>query len=229
MKQYRNLTALVCTLICVLILTAIPTRADEVTEEYEREATLPESASLLLSTYDLERNVNAGIAELKQQADKEERILAKKRRKEEKQKEWEENHVRVPGYGVIITKTEYNYLCRIVQAEAGFMDEMSRRYVASVILNRRESPDFPDNIVSIVTQNDGSTWQFSPAAPDGTYWTCSVTDETRASVDAVLKSGDLTGGATYFLAKGATRYEKTVWFDSSLTHLFAFDGHDYYR
>ncbi|MDY6323800.1 MAG: cell wall hydrolase [Catonella sp.] len=179
---------------------------------------VPEKLLIALDTHELNRNMTAVLAENKKAA-KKKAIAAAKRR----------NTVKVPGYGITITKTEYEYLVRIVQAEAGYMDESSRRYVASVILNRRESSDFPDDIVSIVTQNKNGTYQFSPVAPGGTFWTMEVTEDTRKSVNFVIKYGDIAYGALYFLDKRAANYKNVVWFDTNLTHLFAWGGHDYYR
>lgn len=48
-----------------------------------------------------------------------------------------------------------------VEAEAGNQDLMGKRLVADVILNRVDSPDFPNDIVSVITQKTGDVYQFS--------------------------------------------------------------------
>jgi len=48
-----------------------------------------------------------------------------------------------------------------VEAEAGNQDLMGKQLVADVILNRVDSPDFPNDIVSVITQKTGDVYQFS--------------------------------------------------------------------
>ena len=216
--------------IVTVSLAAVTAKASDDYEEGSNETNeLPESAALLLATYDLDRSVNADIAKKHEEAGEKAKKEADRKRAIEEKKQWEASHVRAPGYDTVITMTEYEYLCRLVQAESGNMDEMSRRYVASSIMNRLIDANFPNDLVSIVTQNNGRTWQYSPVAPGGTYWTCSVSDATRSSVEHVLQNGDIANGATYFVAKAATTGAKAAWFDNNLTHIFYHAGHDYYK
>ena len=47
---------------------------------------------------------------------------------------------------------ELELLALLVQAEAGNQDETGKRYVADVVLNRVDSPDFPDTIEEVIYQ-----------------------------------------------------------------------------
>lgn len=47
---------------------------------------------------------------------------------------------------------EILYLSALVEAEAGNQDEMGKRLVVDTVLNRVESDDFPDDIVSVINQ-----------------------------------------------------------------------------
>lgn len=47
---------------------------------------------------------------------------------------------------------EIELLAQLIQAEAGNQDEMGKRYVADVVLNRVDSKDFPDTIEDVIFQ-----------------------------------------------------------------------------
>ena len=51
-----------------------------------------------------------------------------------------------------LTEKELEVLLRIVEAEAGCEDEEGKLLVANVILNRLNSPKFPDSITEVVFQ-----------------------------------------------------------------------------
>lgn len=131
------------------------------------------------------------------------------------------------AFDIEMTEKDLTNLYRLVQSEVGFMDEKSKLLVASVVLNRVKSHKFPDTVSEVVLQKLGKVYQFSPVAPGKRFWTCTVSKETKAAVDKVLKNGDYSKGALYFVAKKYTT--KGGWFDRNLRWLSHHKGQDYYK
>ena len=127
---------------------------------------------------------------------------------------------KLPG----LTQNAYEVLCRIVQAEAGGEDSLGKRMVADVIINRVESPKFPNSVEGVVFQGT----QFSPIR-DGRYYSVTVTQETRAAVDKALVGGDSSNGALYFVNAGKADAGKYSWFENSLTFCGEHGGHRFYK
>ena len=100
--------------------------------------------------------------------------------------------------------------------------------VAEVILNRVNSPEFPDTIAGVVFQSSGGQYQFSPVG-DGRYNSVSISGQTKEAVLAALEDGDVTNGALYFVAAGKTTPEKLGWFENRLTFLTEHGGHRFYK
>ncbi len=118
---------------------------------------------------------------------------------------------------------EYQTLLQIVEAEATGGDVTSKMMVAGVVLNRVRDSHFPDTIQEVVWQKD----QFQPTS-DGRIYSCTVTDSTTEAVDRVLAGEDVSQGALFFFARESAEAVNTAWFDSSLTKLFEYGGHEYY-
>ena len=135
------------------------------------------------------------------------------------------------AYNIEMTAEDKENLYRIVQSEVGYMDEKSKLFVASVVLNRVEHSSFPNTVTGVVMAHNPRTgvYQFSPVKPGGRFWKCEATKETRQAVDKVLKNGDYSNGAIAFVAKKYTTYKAASWFDNNLHHLFRHNGQDYYR
>lgn len=141
---------------------------------------------------------------------------------------------RVVEYGVLqkrpvyeLSEADYDTLLRIVEAEAGGEDENGKLLVANVVLNRVDSPLFPDTVREVVYQQDYGVYQFSPVR-DGRIDRVTVSDETRRAVKRAVYGEDISQGALYFAARSAASGENMRWFDSSLTWLFAYGGHEFY-
>ena len=115
-------------------------------------------------------------------------------------------------------KRQNEILCRIVEAEAtgGTIDQ--KMNVASCVLARVASPDWPDTIEGVVFQPK----QFSPIS-DGRYYTVTITEDTREAVDIVKQEG-WTHDYTFFCADCASY--RTGWF--STLKEFYFDGMHHY-
>lgn len=119
-------------------------------------------------------------------------------------------------------------LLRIVEAEATDADVKGRMLVANVVLNRVNcKTEFPDNVTDVVFDTTGGVYQFSPIE-DGRYWSVSISDKTREAVHRVLCGEDESQGALYFMARQYADADNVVWFDSSLSYLFAYGEHEFF-
>lgn len=143
-----------------------------------------------------------------------------------------ESGQRVIDYQVLEQKKsvpvdEFEVLCRIVEAEAGGEDMNGRILVANVILNRVESKSFPNTIEGVVFQKNNGTFQFSPIR-DGRYQKVNISKETTEAVQRALAGEDYSQGALYFVSRKAAAPEKMRWFDTHLTRLLEYGGHEFF-
>lgn len=122
---------------------------------------------------------------------------------------------------------DYEILLKIVEAEAGGESVEGKILVANVILNRMNSPDFPDTVEEVVYQVVEGYPQFTPTA-DGRIDTVTVTEETVEAVNRALDGEDLSCGALYFMASDHSEEHNVCWFENNLTWLFSYGGHDFY-
>ena len=123
---------------------------------------------------------------------------------------------------------ELEVLLKIVEAEAGCEAEEGKLLVANVILNRLNSPKFPDSITEVVFQRENGVAQFSPAY-DGSYACAEVSEETVKAVGRALKGEDISDGALYFAARKYAEDDRMRWFDEKLTLLFRYGGHEFFK
>jgi len=144
-----------------------------------------------------------------------------------------ESGQRVIGYQVLerpaksLTDSEFQVLCRIVEAEAGGEDINGRILVANVILNRVQDEAFPDTVEGVVFQKYKGKFQFSPIY-DGRYHRVKVSEETVEAVERALLGEDYSKGALYFVSRKGTTPDKMKWFDNHLTRLFQYGGHEFF-
>lgn len=124
----------------------------------------------------------------------------------------------VVGENLTITKSEYEDLCKIVQAEAGNQDEKGKILVANVILNRVNNPKFDNNIHDVIF----ASGQFSPVR-NGSFNKAVPTDETKEAINKVLDGEDYSEGALYFRATSSNGN----WGKHKI--LFAHGGHKFYK
>ncbi len=144
------------------------------------------------------------------------------------EKQMKEKPVYIPGTTHEVTTRERSILERIVEAEATDKDRKSKILVANVILNRVRSEEFPDSIEAVVFQRENGNVQFSPTA-DGRYDSVHVTESTKESVDRALEGEDYSEGALYFVEKTIANPKNVSWFEQSLTRLFTYEGHSFYK
>lgn len=84
-------------------------------------------------------------------------------------------------------ESEYYYdslelLALCVEAESGNQGLYGKKLVADVVLNRVDSPDYPDNITDVIMQPN----QFS-VVPDGRIWTVEPSEETFEAIREELE------------------------------------------
>jgi len=127
-----------------------------------------------------------------------------------------------------ISKKEKNILYRIVEAEAGGENISGRMLVANVIINRVLCDEFADDIEGVVFAHRGGVYQFSPVC-DGRYYSVHVSKTTKRAVERALSGEDNSGGARYFVAEKYADSDNLAWFRSSLTYLFSYGCHKFYK
>lgn len=159
--------------------------------------------------------------------------------KQEKAKsENKEQAQEVLANGLVLTKNsamkkklssnELEVLQRIVEAEATGEDIYGKILVANVVINRVNDDEFPDTISEVVFQKSGGSYQFSPTK-DGRYWSVNITKSTIEAVERALSGEDYSQGALYFFARKLTSEKKAQWFDQSLSRLFRYGCHEFYK
>lgn len=126
---------------------------------------------------------------------------------------------------IYYTQADYEALLKIVHAEAGNQDDIGKILVANVIINRVKSGIYPNDLYSVITQNDGMTYQFSPVIPGGSFYWVEPTEHTKQCVDRALAGEDYSQGALYFCCETGP----DSWFNTSLTFLFTHGPHYFYK
>lgn len=124
-------------------------------------------------------------------------------------------------------KTCYNqqdvyWLSRIIYAESGNQPMEGQVAVGNVILNRVESPLFPDTVYDVIFDTRFGV-QFSPAETGGIY--CEPDDEAVIAAKLCLDGASVAGGSLYFVNPdiGADG-----WFKETKTFVAAIGDHDFY-
>lgn len=123
---------------------------------------------------------------------------------------------------------EYEILLKIVEAEAGGEPIAGKILVANVVLNRVNSPEFPDCVEDVVYQVVEGSPQFTPVA-DGRIDSVVISDQTVEAVNRALDGEDESQGALYFMSGIHSEEKNVCWFRNNLTWLFSCGGHDFYR
>ena len=141
---------------------------------------------------------------------------------------------RVISYGTLeqrfcidVSDKDLETLFKIVEAEAGGEDRKGKLLVANVVINRVKNKKFPNNVTDVVYQQKQNVAQFSPVS-NGTIHTGKVTEDTTAVVDCARRGEDVSEGALFFMARKYAAPENVQWFDSNLTFLFSYGGHDFF-
>lgn len=124
---------------------------------------------------------------------------------------------------VQMTDEEYQWLLKIVEAEAGDQDDIGKILVVNVIFNRIRSGLFPDSVKSVIFQNNGRTYQFEPVK-NGRIYDMNPTQNTVDCVNRAMAGEDYSQGALFFTMKTSSG----SWFNTSLKLLFVHGDHYFY-
>ncbi|PKR86562.1 cell wall hydrolase [Heyndrickxia camelliae] len=99
-------------------------------------------------------------------------------------------------YSIKISSKEKDLLARLVQAEAKGEPFKGKVAVATVVLNRLKSPEFPDTITGVIQQKVGDCYAFSPVQ-NGQIKKPASKDAKKAA-EVALKSKDRLHDSVYF-------------------------------
>lgn len=132
------------------------------------------------------------------------------------------------SFCIDVSEQDIDTLLRIVEAEAGGEDRRGKLLVANVVINRVKNKRFPDNVTDVVYQREQNVTQFSPVS-NGTINKVKISEETTEVVYSALRGEDVSQGALFFMARKYADPENAQWFDSHLTYLFSYGGHDFYK
>ena len=106
------------------------------------------------------------------------------------------------GLGVGIAETDYwdelSMLAEVVEAEAGNQDLTGKRLVVDVVLNRVDSPLFPDTITEVLMQEGQFSTMWNGAFEDA-GWHMQEDDYTAVMMEV---SGQRLDSEIYFFTAG---------------------------
>ncbi|KEI12449.1 peptidoglycan-binding protein [Clostridium novyi B str. ATCC 27606] len=94
------------------------------------------------------------------------------------------------------TQSDLEVLSRLVHAEAGGESYRTKVCVASVVINRVKSNQFPNSIKNVIYQVSDGHYQFTPVL-NGMINKAATDDDKKAALEA-LNGNDPTKGALYF-------------------------------
>lgn len=129
---------------------------------------------------------------------------------------------------VNISAKDYEALTRIVEAEATGQDLTGKILIVNVVMNRVKSSKFPNNIYDVIHQSNHGKVQFSPIS-DGRYYSVTVTDSSKKAVESAFNGEDYSKGALYFAARSIASQKAMSWFDSHLTKVYEYGGHEFFK
>ena len=105
-----------------------------------------------------------------------------------------------------LTDYEYIMLCNAVAYEAGsdWIPTSEKAKVAEVIMNRVASPEFPDTIYDVLTQEGQfvGVWNYVTL----TDYSYKVTEDVKSAVNMALESGYINHGYLFFEGDGTQNY-----------------------
>lgn len=109
-------------------------------------------------------------------------------------------------YNNYLIDYEYIMLCNAVAYEAGsdWIPTSEKAKVAEVIMNRVASPDFPDTIYDVLTQEGQfvGVWNYVTL----TDYSYKVTEDVKSAVNMALESGYINHGYLFFEGDGTQNY-----------------------
>lgn len=127
------------------------------------------------------------------------------------------------NWGIKFEATDFDLLCRLVEAEAGNQGYKGQVLVADIILNRVLDSHFPDTIQGVIYANSNGVYQFS-CIPDGRFDSVTVSNSTKLAVADAMAGVDYSQGTLYF----CTPEVSDKWHDHALKFAFRYKGHNFY-
>ena len=137
--------------------------------------------------------------------------------------------VSVNGGGSATTQPDYNredklyWLSRIISAESRGEPLEGQIAVGNVVLNRVDSPDFPDTIYGVIF-DDRWGGQFTPVR-NGTIYQ-EPTEQSIQAAKLCLEGVNVAKDSLYFLAPALTNNH---WIMENRTHVMTIGAHWFYR
>lgn len=126
-----------------------------------------------------------------------------------------------------LSNSDFETFMKIVEAEAGTQGLQGKILVANVILNRvLSSNSSVENVVYARSSN--GVYQFQPVA-NGKIHNVIISEETQRAVNLALSGMDFSKGAKYFMNPVYSDPESIKWFNESLTYLFTYKEHSFYK
>ncbi|MEB6548654.1 cell wall hydrolase [Heyndrickxia sporothermodurans] len=104
---------------------------------------------------------------------------------------------------VSISANEKDLLARLVEAEAKGESYEGKVAVATVVLNRVDSPNFPDTVTSVIKQVVGHAYAFSPVQ-NGAINKPASSEAKQAVKQALTRKNRLHGSVYFYNPKIAT-------------------------
>lgn len=129
-------------------------------------------------------------------------------------------------YVIEITDTEREMLYYAVANEVGnnYLTDESRLLVASVVVNRVLSEDFPDTVIEVLSAEG----QFTEAYRNYYSHKIEPSDNVKQCVEEVLQRGSITD-ATYYYAPKYTSWKTANWFENELEFVYECDNQRFFK
>jgi len=104
---------------------------------------------------------------------------------------------------ISVSNEEKDLLARIVEAEAKGEPYEGKVAVATVVLNRLESPDFPNSITEVINQVVGDSYAFTPVQ-NGEINKPASEESVRAAEEALTRTNRLDEAVFFYNPEIAT-------------------------
>lgn len=128
----------------------------------------------------------------------------------------------ITSAGADYDASDFYWLSRIIHAESGGEPLRGQVAVGSVVLNRVESEEFPDNIPDVIFDRTDAV-QFEPVANATVY--NAPTKRSEEAAGRALDGERPVGGAMYFYAPALSQ---GVWINANRKYLMTIGCHRFY-
>ena len=125
--------------------------------------------------------------------------------------------------GIKVTEEEMDLFARIVYCEAGAEDMVGMILIADVIINRVNSPRYPNNVKDVILQKG----QFSPVG-SGWIYRCTPSEAAKEAVRRAMNGEDYSQGAIGFFNRRLAKKSTAIWFDSALRFILKHGEVEYF-